>query len=46
MEDILPWQYGHLLKQIRESTTVPVLTGEDIFLKEDFIKLIEMARST
>ena len=31
-----------LLKQIRESTTVPVLTGEDIYLKEDFIKLIDM----
>jgi len=42
MEDILPWQYGHLLKQIRESTTIPVLTGEDIYLKEDFIKLIDM----
>ena len=42
MEDILPWQYGELLKQIRESTTVPVLTGEDIYLKEDFIKLIDM----
>jgi L-alanine-DL-glutamate epimerase-like enolase superfamily enzyme len=42
MEDILPWQYGHLLKQIRESTTVPILTGEDIYLKEDFIKLIDM----
>jgi L-alanine-DL-glutamate epimerase-like enolase superfamily enzyme len=42
MEDILPWQYGSLLKQIRDSTTTPVLTGEDIYLKEDFIKLIEM----
>jgi L-alanine-DL-glutamate epimerase-like enolase superfamily enzyme len=42
MEDILPWQHGELLKQIRESTTVPVLTGEDIYLKEDFIKLIDM----
>jgi L-alanine-DL-glutamate epimerase-like enolase superfamily enzyme len=42
MEDILPWQYGELLKQIRDSTTVPVLTGEDIYLKEDFIKLIDM----
>ena len=27
--------------QIRESTTTPVLTGEDIYLKEDFIKLID-----
>ena len=37
MEDILPWQYGALLKQIRDSTTTPVLTGEDIYLKEDFM---------
>jgi L-alanine-DL-glutamate epimerase-like enolase superfamily enzyme len=28
MEDMVPWQFGELLKQIRESTTVPVLTGE------------------
>jgi L-alanine-DL-glutamate epimerase-like enolase superfamily enzyme len=42
MEDMVPWQFGELLKQIRESTTVPVLTGEDIFLKEPFMKLIDM----
>ncbi len=42
MEDILPWQYGHLIKQIKDSTTTPVLTGEDIYLKEDFVKLIDM----
>jgi L-alanine-DL-glutamate epimerase-like enolase superfamily enzyme len=42
MEDMVPWQFGELMKQIRESTTVPVLTGEDIFLKEPFIKLIDM----
>ena len=42
MEDIVPWQYGELLKQIKDSTTTPVLTGEDIYLKEDFIKLIDM----
>src|SRR5215208_5273962 len=38
MEDILPWQHGSLLKQIRDATTTPVLTGEDIYLKEDFMK--------
>ena len=42
MEDMVPWQFGELMKQIRESTTVPILTGEDIFLKEPFMKLIEM----
>jgi L-alanine-DL-glutamate epimerase-like enolase superfamily enzyme len=42
MEDMVPWQYGELIKQIKESTTTPILTGEDIFLKEEFIKLIDM----
>jgi L-alanine-DL-glutamate epimerase-like enolase superfamily enzyme len=42
MEDMVPWQLGHLVKQIKDSTTTPILTGEDIYLKEDFIKLIEM----
>jgi L-alanine-DL-glutamate epimerase-like enolase superfamily enzyme len=42
MEDMVPWQLGHLLKQIADNTTVPILTGEDIYLKEDFVKLIEM----
>src|SRR3954453_990601 len=42
MEDMVPWQLGHLLKQIKDNTTTPILTGEDIFLKEEFMKLIEM----
>src|SRR6266852_5840612 len=40
MEDMVPWEYADLLKQITESTTTPILTGEDIYLKESFIKLI------
>ncbi|MFN7929928.1 MAG: mandelate racemase/muconate lactonizing enzyme family protein [Blastocatellia bacterium] len=42
MEDMVPWQLPQLLKQIKDATTTPILTGEDIYLKEDFIKLIEM----
>jgi L-alanine-DL-glutamate epimerase-like enolase superfamily enzyme len=42
MEDMVPWQFGELMKQIKDSTTTPILTGEDIYLKEDFKKLIEM----
>jgi L-alanine-DL-glutamate epimerase-like enolase superfamily enzyme len=42
MEDMVPWQFGEQMKQIRDSTTVPILTGEDIFLKEPFMKLIDM----
>ena len=39
LEDMIPWQYTALLKQITESIGLPTLTGEDIYLKEDFIKL-------
>jgi L-alanine-DL-glutamate epimerase-like enolase superfamily enzyme len=42
MEDMVPWQLGEQMKQIRDSTTVPILTGEDIYLKEPFMKLIDM----
>jgi len=42
MEDMVPWQYGELTKQIRDATTVPILTGEDIYLKEDFNRLVDM----
>jgi L-alanine-DL-glutamate epimerase-like enolase superfamily enzyme len=42
MEDMVPWQFAELLKQIKDSTTTPILTGEDIYLKEPFIKLIDM----
>jgi len=42
MEDMVPWQFGELTKQIRDATTVPILTGEDIYLKEPFIHLIDM----
>ena len=42
MEDMVPWQFGEQMKQIRDSTTVPILTGEDIYLKEPFMKLIDM----
>jgi L-alanine-DL-glutamate epimerase-like enolase superfamily enzyme len=42
MEDMVPWQFGNLLKQIKDAVDIPILTGEDIYLKEDFIKLIDM----
>ncbi|MEO7272417.1 MAG: mandelate racemase/muconate lactonizing enzyme family protein [Vicinamibacterales bacterium] len=42
MEDMVPWQFPELLKQIKDSTTIPLLTGEDIYLKEPFMKLIDM----
>ena len=36
MEDVIPWQYTDLLKEIREESPTPILTGEDIYLKEGF----------
>ncbi len=41
LEDLVPWQYTDLLKQITDAIDTPTLTGEDIFLKEDFKKLID-----
>src|SRR5262249_47596833 len=41
LEDLVPWQYTDLWKQITNAVDVPTLTGEDIYLKEEFIKLID-----
>ena len=41
LEDMVPWQYTELWKQITEAVETPTLTGEDIYLKEEFIKLID-----
>jgi L-alanine-DL-glutamate epimerase-like enolase superfamily enzyme len=39
LEDMIPWQYTELWKKITDAIDVPTLTGEDIYLKEDFVKL-------
>ncbi len=39
LEDMIPWQNTELLKKISDSVDVPLLTGEDIYLKEPFIEL-------
>jgi L-alanine-DL-glutamate epimerase-like enolase superfamily enzyme len=36
MEDVIPWQFTDLLKQISDQSPTPILTGEDIYLKEPF----------
>lgn len=41
MEDVIPWQYAHLYKKISSATSVPLCTGEDIYLKENFKPLLE-----
>jgi L-alanine-DL-glutamate epimerase-like enolase superfamily enzyme len=40
LEDMVPWQFTELLKQITQSVEAPILTGEDIYLKEEFAKLV------
>ena len=41
LEDLVPWFYTEKWKQISDAIHTPTLTGEDIYLKEDFIKLID-----
>jgi L-alanine-DL-glutamate epimerase-like enolase superfamily enzyme len=41
MEDVIPWQYTDLLKIISDESPTPILTGEDIYLKEPFKVLCE-----
>src|SRR5437588_6375274 len=41
IEDVIPWNYTDLLKQISEQSPTPILTGEDIYLKEPFQVLCE-----
>jgi L-alanine-DL-glutamate epimerase-like enolase superfamily enzyme len=41
MEDVIPWMYTDLLKEISDQSPTPILTGEDIYLKEPFKVLCE-----
>ncbi len=41
LEDLVPWFYTDQWKQISDAIETPTLTGEDIYLKEEFIKLID-----
>jgi L-alanine-DL-glutamate epimerase-like enolase superfamily enzyme len=36
LEDVIPWTYTDLLKRISDESPIPILTGEDIYLKEPF----------
>jgi L-alanine-DL-glutamate epimerase-like enolase superfamily enzyme len=40
IEDPIPWQHVGHLGQITNSVNVPILTGEDIYLKQGFQQLI------
>ncbi|MGA0557336.1 mandelate racemase/muconate lactonizing enzyme family protein [Larkinella sp. VNQ87] len=41
LEDLVPWFYHDQWKQISDAIDTPTLTGEDIFGKTEFIKLID-----
>ncbi len=41
MEDMVPWIYTDQMVRLKNSTTIPVCTGEDIYLKEGFETLIK-----
>jgi L-alanine-DL-glutamate epimerase-like enolase superfamily enzyme len=41
LEDMVPWMYTDLLKQISDAVDIPLATGEDIYLKEPFRVLCE-----
>ena len=41
MEDMVPWMYTDQYIRLKNSTTIPVCTGEDIYLKEGFKPLLD-----
>jgi L-alanine-DL-glutamate epimerase-like enolase superfamily enzyme len=41
LEDMVPWQYTEQYVRLKRSCTTPILTGEDIYLKEGFMDLFE-----
>jgi L-alanine-DL-glutamate epimerase-like enolase superfamily enzyme len=41
LEDMVPWTYTDQYVRLKSSCTTPILTGEDIYLKEGFMDLFE-----
>lgn len=41
LEDMVPWFYTEKWNEITQAINTPTLTGEDIYLKEEFIKLCD-----
>jgi L-alanine-DL-glutamate epimerase-like enolase superfamily enzyme len=40
-EDMIPWQFPDQWRRLSEAVTTPTCTGEDIYLKEGFMPLLE-----
>lgn len=41
MEDLAPWQQTNHLQKFAQNSTVPLCTGEDIYLAENFEKIMQ-----
>ncbi|MHC4206644.1 MAG: mandelate racemase/muconate lactonizing enzyme family protein [Planctomycetota bacterium] len=41
LEDMVPWEYTEMLKEIKNAIDVPLLTGEDIYLLDGFKPLVD-----
>lgn len=41
VEDLLPWTDAKQFKKITDAILIPTMTGEDIFLKEEFKNLVD-----
>lgn len=41
VEDMIPWQYTDQFVRLSQAIDIPVCTGEDIYLKEGFMPLLE-----
>lgn len=41
LEDMVPWQYTEQWRQLERTLHTPVCTGEDIYLKEGFLPLLQ-----
>jgi L-alanine-DL-glutamate epimerase-like enolase superfamily enzyme len=41
LEDMVPWEYTDMLKEIKNAIDAPLLTGEDIYLLDGFKPLID-----
>lgn len=41
LEDVIPWQYTDQYAHLAKSTNVPICTGEDVYLKEECMPLLQ-----
>lgn len=41
LEDMVPWYMTAQLREIRRAVALPILTGEDVYLKEPFAQLLQ-----